>query len=282
MSYAHDQVTRKILEHLEQGVIPWRKRWAVTGAGGMPRNLKSDRPYNGINIILLWLSSLERGYSDRRWLTFNQVMELRGSIRGQSATRIIFAGQGKKQGDDGEDETYTCVKFYNVFNAEQVEGIGLEPEDAIEPLEIRLEHVRDFVAGQGVPVIHRGNRALYSPTNDVITLPPQASFFDEEGYWGTMLHELAHASGHESRLKREFGKRNTLEYAREELIAELASCFVAAELGITPTFDDSASYLQHWCELLGDSKTAIFKAATAASKAAAYLQAQAQPLAVAA
>lgn len=281
MSYVHDQVTHKILEQLEQGVIPWRQRWQVTGTAGLPRNLVSDRPYNGVNIILLWLTSLERGYSDRRWLTFNQVKALGGSIKGQSATRIIFAGQGKKTGDDGEDETYTCVKFYNVFNAEQVEGVTLEPETYAEPFEVRLGHVRDFVAAQGVPIIHGGERAFYSPRNDVITLPPQASFFEEESYWGITLHELAHATGHSSRLGRAFGKRGTTEYAFEELIAELASCFVGAALGITPTFEDSASYLQHWCELLGDSKTAIFKAAREATKVATFLQAQAQPLAVA-
>lgn len=282
MSYVHEQVTQKILEQLEQGVVPWRKRWQVAGPNGLPRNLVSDRPYSGVNIILLWLTSLEAGFSDQRWLTFNQVKELGGSVKGQKATRIIFAGQGKKKTDDGEEETYTCVKFYNVFNAEQVEGLEIEPEPAGEPFEIRLQNVRDFVNAQGVPVVHGGNRAFYSPSQDVITLPPRESFFDEEAYWATTLHELAHATGHKSRLGREFGKRNSPEYAREELVAELASCFIAADLGVTPTFEDSASYLQHWCALLGDSKTAIFKAATAASKVAAYLQAQALPLAVAA
>lgn len=282
MSYVHDSVTRKILEQLEQGVIPWRQRWAVNGSGGLPRNLVSDRPYNGINILLLWLTSLEHGYSDRRWLTFNQVKEQGGSVRGQSATRIIFAGQGKKTREDGEEETYTCVKFYNVFNGQQVEGIELEPEVETEPFEVRLEHVREFVAAQGVPIIHGGSRAFYSPTKDVITLPPQGSFVDEEAYWATTLHELAHATGHSSRLGRVFGKRGTPEYAREELIAELASCFTCAELGMTPTFEDSASYLSHWCELLGDSKTAIFQAAREASRVSQYLQEQTVPLAVAA
>lgn len=282
MSYVHDSVTDKILGQLEQGVIPWRQRWQVTGVDGLPRNLVSNRPYNGINILLLWLTSLEAGYSDRRWLTFNQLKERGGSVKGQSATRIIFAGQGKKQNGNGEDETYTCVKFYNVFNAEQVAGLALEPEAATAPLEIRLEHVRDFVASQGVPIIHGGNSASYSPSRDVITLPPSESFFDEEAYWATTLHELAHATGHSSRLGREFGKRNSPEYAFEELVAELASCFTCADLGVTPTFEDSAAYLDHWCDLLGDSKTAIFRAAREASKIASYLQAQAQPLALAA
>lgn len=282
MSYVHEQVTHKLLEQLEQGVVPWRKRWQLAGPEELPRNLVSDRPYSGINIILLWLTSLEAGYSDQRWLTFNQVKELGGSIKGQSATRIIFAGQGKKKNDDGEDESYTCVKFYNVFNAEQVAGIELEPEPAGEPFEIRLQHVEDFTGAVGVPIIHGGNRAFYSPSQDVITLPPRESFFDEQGYWATLLHELAHASGHSSRLNRTFSKRGTPEYAFEELIAELASCFLAAELGVPPFFEDAAGYLDHWCDLLGDKPTAIFSAAAAASKAAAYLQEQAQPLAVAA
>ena len=282
MSYVHDSVTNKILEQFEQGVVPWRKRWQLAGPDGLPRNLVSDRPYSGINIILLWLTSLECGYGDRRWLTFNQVKELGGKVKGQSATRIIFAGQGKKTRDDGEEETYTCVKFYNVFNAQQVEGLELEPDAEAEPFEVRLGHVRDFVAAQSVPIIHGGNQAFYSPTRDVITLPPQGSFFDEEGYWATALHELAHATGHPSRLGRVFGKRGTPEYAREELVAELACCFTCAELGMTPSFEDSASYLSHWCELLGDSKTAIFQAAREASRVSQYLQEQTVPLAVAA
>jgi antirestriction protein ArdC len=282
MSYVHDQVTTKILERLEQGVVPWRRRWQVTGSAGMPRNYKSDRPYNGINVILLWLTELEHGFRDKRWLTFNQVKAIGGSVKGESATRIIFAGQGKKQRDDGEEETYTCVKFYNVFNTEQIEGLTVEPEAETEPVEVKLTNVQAFVEAQAVPIIHGGNRAFYSPNRDVITLPPQASFFDEEAYWGTTLHELAHATGHRSRLGRELGKRGSPEYAFEELIAELASCFVGAELGITPTFEDSASYLSHWCELLGKSKTAIFQAAREATRVAAYLRDQAIPLAVAA
>lgn len=125
-------------------------------------------------------------------------------------------------------------------------------------------------------------RLATPPSQDVITLPPQGSFFGEEPYWATTLHELAHATGHNSRLNRTFGKRGTPEYAREELIAELASCFVGAELGITPAFEDAASYLHHWCSLLGDSKTAIFQAAREATRVAQYLQEQAQPLTVAA
>lgn len=280
MSYVHDKVTKKLLAQLEQGVIPWRQRWQVTGSAGLPRNVVSDRPYNGINVLLLWLTALEGDYNDKRWVTFNQVKALGGSVAGKSATRLIFAGQVKKTHGDDEEDTYTCVRFYNVFNLEQVEGVNVDPEPEGESFEVRLENVKAFVEAQGVPISHGGERAFYSPARDVITLPPQQSFFDEQGYWGTTLHELAHATGHSKRLDRAFGKRGTPEYAFEELIAELACCFVAAELGITPTFEDSAGYLHAWCELLGDSKTAIFRAARDASRVASYLHEQAVPVAV--
>lgn len=282
MSYVHDSVTTKLLEQLEAGVIPWRQRWQVTGSAGIPRNFVTDRPYSGINVLLLWLTSLEAGYTDRRWLTANQIKQLGGAFKGQRASRIIFAGQGKKQNDNGEEESYTCVRFYNVFNAQQVGGLDFGPKPELEPFELRLKNARVFVENQEVRILHGGNQAFYSPSRDMITLPHPTSFFDEASYWATTLHELAHATGHPSRLGRTFGKRHTPEYALEELVAELASCFVCAELGITPMFEDSASYLAHWCQLLGDSQTAIYKAAREASKVTAYLQERATPQAVAA
>ena len=255
--------------------MPWIKPWNGDSLVGLPRNYVSGRPYSGINVLLVWLSALEHGFTDTRWLTANQIVELGGSFKGETATRILFAKSYTRAAGTAEEETFFVHKGYNVFNVEQVGGVALEPEEPPLHFETRLEHAEAFIAAQGVPITHGGDRAFYSPSKDAINLPFPGSFTSPESYYAVALHELAHASGHPRRLNRPKWAKGNPEYAAEELVAELTAAFLCAELGI-PAALHHTGYIGFWVELLENDSKAIFRASREASRAAEFLSIQAQ------
>lgn len=278
----HERITQKIVDQLKKGTPPWIKPWSCKGFIGMPRNYVSGRPYSGINVLLTWLSALEHGFKDTRWLTANQIMELGGSFKGESATRIVFAKEHtRKPGTDDqrkslrdEEETFFVQRLYNVFNAEQVSGVDLEPEDPPQLFETRIPEVEAFIEAQGIPLMHGGDQAFYSPSRDAIVTPHPGNFSSPEAYYAVVLHELAHASGHPKRLNRPKGERGSPAYATEELVAELSAAFLCAEFGLRACAHHAA-YLGFWTLLLESDPRAIFSASREASKAADFLKAQA-------
>ncbi len=271
----HERITQKIVDELKEGSVPWVKPWSGNSRVGLPRNYVSNRPYSGINVLLVWLSTLEHGFTDSRWLTANQIIELGGSFKGESATRIVFAKTCTRAPGTDDEETFFVSRLYNVFNAEQVSGVVLEPEESPPPFEARLAHAEAFIAAQGVPITHGGDRAFYMPSKDAISLPFPGSFAQPQDYYAVALHELAHASGHPRRLNRPKGAKGSPEYAAEELVAELTAAFLCAELGI-PAALHHTGYIGYWVELLESDAKAIFSAAREASRAVAFLSAQAE------
>ncbi len=272
----HERVTQKTVEQLKTGTPPWVKPWTCNGLVGMPRNYISGRPYSGINVLLTWLATLEHGFRDTRWLTANQIIELGGSFKGQKATRIIFAKQHTYKPGTDDEETFFVQKLYNVFNAEQVSGVAVKPEDPPPPFDARIPDLEAFIAAQGVPITHGGDRAFYSPSRDAIVVPHPSNFSSPESYYAVVLHELVHASGHPSRLDRSGGPRGTPLYYFEELCAELTAAMMCAEFGL-PECSHHAAYLGHYIELLEDDPKAIFNASRQASQAAAFLGEQRRP-----
>jgi antirestriction protein ArdC len=271
-------VTNKIIEALERGVVPWRKPWNTHEAP--PCNAVSKRPYHGINLLLLSLSR----YQDHRWLTYKQAKDLGGFVKpGESSSMAVF---WKSWEVSDEEETTGEVKrrqvpilrFYNLFNVAQCEGLDIPELERVE----RAEHQRIAAAEALVdlvpdpPQMHKGEKqACYYPLLDTVAMPPFEFFVSAESYYCTLFHELAHATGHERRLNRPgvkatFGSK---EYAREELIAELASAFCCATLGLDNSLiEDSASYIAGWLRTLRDDPRAIVVAAGQAQRAADYLQ----------
>lgn len=168
------------------------------------------------------------------------------------------------------------MKAYTVFNVEQIEGLPAQyqptPAPDVAPLPL-IEDAEAFFTGTGAVFRHGGNQAFYAPAADFIQLPPPEAFRDAESYAATKAHELTHWTGHKDRMAREFGKRfGDKAYAFEELVAELGSAFLCADLGVTPeTREDHASYLAHWLDVLKSDKRAIFTAAAHAQRAADYL-----------
>lgn len=290
------RVTQTIVDHLEKGVRPWHQPWSANAAGTfITRPLRHNgEPYNGMNIILLWATAQDRGYQNPTFMTFKQAEEYKAHVRkGEKASLVVFANKltkteiDEKTGEDVEIQI-PFMKGYSVFNVEQIEGLPekfykktIVPQGEVEKIK-RLESVEEFLKNLGADIRHGGNRAFYTPTDDFIQLPLIEAFEDKESYYATGLHEATHWTNHESRLNRDFGriKWGDAGYAKEELVAEIGSAFLCADLGITPEIrEDHAAYIQSWLKALKDDKKLIFSAAAHASRAAEFLKAK-QPVPV--
>ena len=104
-------------------------------------------------------------------------------------------------------------------------------------------------------------------------MPGFQRFHNSEGYYKTLYHELIHSTGHKSRLNRDLSNYfGTLNYGKEELIAELGTAFLCAESGISDsTIDNSAAYLDNWLSLFRKDKRILISAASQANKASSYI-----------
>ncbi|MEI7997554.1 MAG: zincin-like metallopeptidase domain-containing protein [Methylococcaceae bacterium] len=280
------QVTDKIIAELEKGVRPWFKPWnAAHAAGSISRPLRHNgQPYSGINVLMLWIDAMEKGYTAPLWMTFKQALELGGSVnKGEHGSLVVFANTFTKTETDSDsgEETARNIPFmkgYTVFNVEQISGLPAHFYATAEAPQInetqRLEHAERFFTNTGVTINHGGNKAYYSKAGDHIQMPPFVSFKDPESYYSTLAHEICHSTRHPSRLDRDFGQKafGDEAYALEELCAELGSVFVSVDLGIAPAvLDDHAAYLSSWLTALKNDKRYIFKAAAHAQRAVEFL-----------
>jgi len=273
------EVTDRIISELEQGRVPWVRPW---GKGpcplGLPRNAASGRRYSGINILILWDAAMEAGFPSQDWLTFRQALDLGGHVRkGERGTTVVYADRfvprAERERADREDDEPAGVPYlkrFTVFNAAQCEGlpervggaVPMVPDDAVVP------EADALIEATGADIRVGGDRAFYVPSQDFLQVPPRASFFAPINWYRTCFHELGHWTGHPSRLDRDFsGTYGSVAYGREELVAEMASAFVCASLGIVPTVRH-ADYLGAWLALLHEDSRAIFRAASHASRAA--------------
>ncbi len=245
----YQAVTDRIIELLDRGTAPWRHpiregggAGGREGSGSFPANLASGRNYRGINVFLLAITAWIEGYESPYWLTFRQARERGGSVRKrEKGSLVIFWKQcATKDAATGDEVTIPVLRHYTVFNAEQCEGIAApgapEPDPAalpFEPIEAAARIVERYTEEGGGPRIqHRGRRASYWPREDFVQIAEPEWFVDPESYYATMFHELAHSTGHSSRLDRgleaappSFGSP---DYSKEELVAEMGAAFLAA------------------------------------------------------
>lgn len=276
----YQQITDEIIRDLEAGTVPWEKPWS--GGLGFPRNASSSTDYNGINVLILWCKQRRQNFASSQWLTYNQAQSLGGQVkRGEKATRIVYykALEIEKENDQGENETHKIpmLKTHAVFNLTQCEGLEtlLEIETGIQAKnEIEVcESAESIIKASGAAVrFGTSAMAFYEPKADAIEMPERHQFNDQIGFYATMLHELTHWTGHESRLAREFPKTDAADSVRanEELIAELGSSFLCAKAGL-PYTTQHASYIKAWLVALKNDKKAIFKAAARAREASEFL-----------
>lgn len=273
MNPTYQIITDKMIEALESGVVPWRRPWTPTDA---PRNIRGTF-YRGVNKLLLQWAQIKAGYKSNTWLTPKQAIELKANFKGQKTTMVVFWKIGKAiDRESGEEKKTFLLRYYNVLNVEQCEGLTLpaDPEqipiDPIESAEAVYSHM------QNAPRLeHGGDSAFYSPSLDFVQMPPRDTFKSAEGYYATLFHELAHSTGHATRLGRftadhshNFGGQ---DYSKEELVAEMTSNFVCSTIGIQNDFDNSAAYINSWIQALKNEKTWIVSAAAKAEKAADYI-----------
>lgn len=280
----YDAVTRRIIAELEAGRVPWVQPWEAGGAApGLPRNALTGRAYSGINILILWSALTENGWRAHAWLTFRQALAAGGSVRkGARGTCIVYADrftpntEAEKTGSGDAPKTIAFLRRFTVFNIDQCEGLraDLAPDPAPLADDEILPQAEALIAASGIDVRIGGDRAFYAPAEDVVQLPPRRAFFDPVNFYSVALHELTHATGHKARLDRQILNRfGTKDYAREELVAEMGSAFLCSALGIAPTVRH-ADYLGAWLDVLRADNRAIFRAASAASKAADWLRAR--------
>lgn len=285
------QVAGKLVKMIEEGTGPWQPG-ADPISMPMPFNGHTGRSYSGNNVISLWLEAMDKDYADPRWYTFNQLKKEGGHVRkGEKSTKIIFWKERtivEKLDKDGnvidKNDTETRVarvhekrvpvaRVHNVFNAAQAEGLepfkGGKNIDFDRELEWSLsKRVENLVEKTGAVVEHKpSNTPKYIPALDKIVMPERAQFHSQDRYYESLLHELAHWTGHEERLgrpiKNQFG---TADYAREELRAELAMVMMTGQLGVGYAPKNAAAYSESWIKALKDNPREIMGAAKDAQK----------------
>ena len=273
----HQAITDQILAAMEQARTTGRRLW--DSQPSLPMNLATSKPYQDINILILWAAGLSHGYASPYWLTYKQAADMGGQVRkGEHGTACVFYKPWESQETNattGETETVkgAVIKSFVAFNLDQIDGIQA-PAKEERPAFTAIEDAERIMQASPAPIKIGGTQACYIPGRDEIHLPAREAFINPEAFYSTAMHEMTHSTGHKSRLDRDFsGRFGTEAYAFEELIAEMGSAFLNADLGILgATLPDHADYLSNWIKILKDDKKAITTAAAAASKAHGFIK----------
>ena len=261
------EITSRIIEQMENGVIPWRKPWQSSGNA---ISHATGRLYSLLNQMLLGRSG--------EYATFKQVQQAGGYVRkGEKAQMIVFWKWIEQEDEEtGEKKEIPFLRYYNVFHIDQC--VGLKPKHA-KPLpntanahETADRIICDYLKASGVRIEHQeGDRAFYHPYTDSITIPHMSQFSATAEYYSTAFHELTHSTGHTKRLNRidstaYFGSD---AYSKEELIAEIGAAALInhAELETASSFTNNAAYIQNWLQVLRNDKRFIVSASGKAEKA---------------
>ena len=265
----YEDVTRSIVEKLEAGVAPWVRPWGG-GSGGLPFNALTHKTYRGINTICLW----SQCYADSRWITYKQAQAMGWQVKkGAKGSHIVFwtfleKGEAGEESREGAKKKHIpMARRYTVFNALQCD----RPDDVPVIEKLPTMDAAAEVFSRHHIAIHDYGLACYSPDEDRVCMPPLPSFENESLYWSVALHEAGHWTGHKNRLNRDLNNRfGSQAYAAEELIAELASAFSCAVVGVPGTLRHP-EYIAAWLKILKNDMRAIFTAASHAQKAADFL-----------
>ena len=270
MSTVYEEVTQSIIEQLEKGAIPWHKPWVADSSAD--KNVLTQKPYQGINRLILGMSGMARGFNVPVWASFKQWQQLGGSVRkGEKGTKIVFYTPAEKVNKDGEKESYAVLKAYWVFNVSQVDGIEVTPVAVVDKPFTANQLAEERIIKTGARISHGGDAAFFMPSQDRIQMPHKSAFENEASYYATAFHELTHWTGSESRLDRNLkGRFGNPEYAFEELVAEMGAAFLCQVYGIKGELRH-AGYIQSWLKALKEDSKAVFTAAAYAQKAATLI-----------
>ena len=298
------QLVDAVLKNLENGVGLWKQGWS---GGGAPVSAITGKRYNGVNRIFLMLASMERGYSDNRWLTYKQMEDKGWSFKTDAEGRSLGKGAGvaieyfelrdkqtKQPFDrhtlDGmtaderneymDENVYPLRKYYRVFNGDVIEGIPEQKkgEHDTTGYNARAENLISYWSETESPIRYGGSAAFYSPQTDEIRLPKKEAFVDMPEFYSTALHEIGHSTGHEKRLNRVMSTdRKTPEYAEEELRAEIASMFIEQDLGVEVKekhIENNSAYIGAWKSKIKEDPNILFKAIADAERITKFIMAK--------
>lgn len=249
-------IAETMMRAVEAGTAPWQHPW-VPGEQVRPCNAASGTLYTGMNAMRLILASEAAGHKDDRWMTFKQATDRGYKIKkGAKAVPIVYYCPAPEEPKNEEDKAVTrkkaVLRYSMVFNAADIEGIP-EQTKKYPNLEICNKNAELVLSHSGAKIENKEqSEAYYSPKRDTIYLPLKKQFTSEAAYYQTALHELGHWTGHSSRLNRPItGDMKSAKYAKEELCAEIASCFLAMSTGIGTNMrhrekENSLSYIDSW------------------------------------
>lgn len=285
-----------IMANLENNHSLWQQGWAVTGA---PVSAISGKRYNGVNRLYLAVATMERGYSDNRWLTYNQMKEKgwefkrdkEGNSLGKNAgvsieyfslydketkqkfDRHTLDGMSDEERDIYMDENVIALrKYYCVFNGDVIEGIPEREKRVVDTSgkNSRAEGILQYWSDNEAKIVYGGDDAFYRPSTDEIHLPERDKFVDLPEFYSTALHEVGHSTGHETRLNRDLsGGFGSDKYAEEELRAEIASMFIEQDLGVEASekhIQNNSAYIQAWHDKINEDPNILFRAIADAEK----------------
>lgn len=281
----HRRITEQIASAIAAGAGEYRMPWhsSTNGTICTPHNPVGKYRYNGINVLTLWCAQQSQGFRSSQWASYQQWLSAGRQVRrGEIGTPTVTykkltpfseADGGKMSEDSREDARRRLVLVHSgtVFNAGQVDG-GLLLEDRVAEPE-PFPFAAALIARSGAVIRPNRAHACYMPSRDEIHLPPRADFVSEHAYYGVVFHELTHWTGHPRRCARDLtGRFGSDSYAVEELIAELGSAFLSAEVGLSAAPRvDHAQYIDSWLRVLKSDSKAIFLAAGKATEAATFL-----------
>ena len=267
----YDMVTERIIEQLDNGIIPWHRPWTGT-AGAWSRS--TGRPYSLMN---QWL--MPRG----EYATFNQIKKEGGKVKkGSHGYPVVFFKptvievEDEKTGET-KKKTVPLLRYYTVFNIEAQTDLKIkhdrgEVARGVEPVELLEDIKDDYLTREGVGFEEvKGDEAYYMPALDKVVVPLKEQFSDVGEYYSTVFHEFAHSTGHSSRLDRlkTKAKFGSSDYGKEELVAEITSAAILNETGYETagTLKNSTAYIQNWRNAIKGDNKLVVHASTKAQKA---------------
>jgi antirestriction protein ArdC len=277
----YEIITETVVDMIEKkGVLPWQIPWNTTTEA---MNYKSKKEYRGVNAFLTRMSVFANGYSNSCFLTFNQVKELGGMVKkGSKSLPIVFWNFLEKTERDETGKlckkVIPLVRYYNVFNLDQIDGIEWKLPKSETFCNTPIASCEYIVAGfKNAPEYSfGGDKAFYAPAFDKIRIPVKEQFAKIENFYSTLFHEFAHSTGHKSRLNRD-GVANiqafgSVDYGKEELIAEMTAAFLCAKAGIeNETINQSAAYLANWLRAIKANPKLLIESSSSAQKASDYI-----------
>ena len=281
MANVYQMVTDRIVEQLNNGIIPWRQPWV--GGSAMAISYTSRKAYSALNQLLLGKPG--------EWLTWKQVYDRGGKVKKGAKARfcVFYQWVDKKVENEEtheiEDYSFPILKWYKVFHIDDTEGIEskietVEPDNTIQPIEKAEAVINGYLSREdSLKFINdrESSQAYYSPSADEVVVPMITQYEIPEEYYSTTFHELTHSTMHEKRCNRReenkvaaFGSK---DYSREELVAEIGSAMLCNRIGIEceKAFKNSVAYIQSWLKALKNDPKMIVWASGRAEKAAKYI-----------